>query len=105
MGIKTLLLHGLILGGLFICISCGISNNETPEEKLDAYCVRECVLEIGDSSLCDTKCDCASQILSEKLSNDEFSKLVIGITGGNSKEAEGIKEFKEAIKRCKSTKF
>lgn len=108
MQMKTLIMHFLILGGLFICTSCGTSNNETPAEKLSAYCIRECVLETGDSSLCDTKCDCASKILSEKLSKDEFSKLVIDITGGDSQdldETESMKEFSDAVKRCKSAKF
>lgn len=98
----------IVLAGLFIYTSCGINNQETPEEKLDAYCVRECVLESGDSSLCDTRCVCASKLLSEKLSNDEFSKLVIDITEGDSKGPEGtesIKEFKDAIKHCQLSKF
>ena len=98
----------LLLGSLFIYTSCGIGGSETPQAKLDAYCVRECVLETGDSSLCDTRCNCASKLLSEKLSNDKFSKLVIDITEGDSKgpeETESIKEFKNAIKHCKLSKF
>ena len=95
-------------GSLFVYTSCGTGSNENPEEKLDVYCVRECVLEVGDSSLCDTRCDCASKMLSEKLSNEQYSKLVNDLTGGDSqdlKRTESIKEFEEAIKHCKLSKF
>lgn len=98
----------LVTGSLFVYTSCGIDSQETQEEKLNAYCVRECVLEVGDSSLCDTRCDCASKILSEKLSNEEYSKLVNDITRGDSqdlKRTESVKEFEEAIKHCKLSKF
>lgn len=98
----------LVAGSLFVYTSCGISSQETQEEKLDAYCVRECVLEVGDSSLCDTRCDCASKLLSEKLSNEEYSNFVNDITGRDSqdlKRTESVKEFGEAIKHCKLSKF
>ncbi len=98
----------LLFGSILAYTSCGVSSNETPEEKLNAYCVRECVLEFGDSSLCDARCDCASKMLLEKLSNEEYSKLVFDITGGDSRDsgrAESIKEFEEAIKHCKLSKF
>ncbi len=99
----------LLLVGSFIYTSCsGDDSNQIPTEKLSAYCIRECVLETGDSSLCDTRCDCASKVLSEKLSKDEFSQLVSTVTGKGLQELtqnENVKEFKVAIKRCKSAKF
>jgi|GEM_PF-1272156 len=99
----------LLLGGSFIYTSCsGSNNNETPKARLNAYCVRECVLETGDSEVCDTRCKCASKSLSEKLSADEISKLVSSLPDRKaqaSSDSESKKEFKDALKRCKSAKF
>jgi len=105
---KILCVHFLILlvlGGLLIYTSCSSTDtNENSAEKLSAYCIRECVLETGDSEICDTRCGCASKYLSEKLSKGEFSKLVIDITKGDSQdleETDSEKQFKNAIKHCK----
>jgi hypothetical protein len=107
MGLNKAVLFSLISS--LLLISCGsTSSNETSSEKLSAYCIRECVLETGDSEICDARCDCTSKTLSEKLSKDEFSKLVIDITGGGSQDLEdtkSIKEFTVAIKRCKSANY
>ena len=99
----------LLLGGLFVYTSCSGSNNsETPEARLNAHCIRECVLKTGASEICDTKCKCVSEILSEELSKDRFLNLVSSLTerdSQDSEDAESVKEFKGALKRCKSAEF
>ena len=96
----------LVLVFTFMLITCrGDRNSQTPGEKLDAYCVRECVLETGGSEVCDTICKCASNKLSAKLSRKEFAKLVSSITesgSGYEGESEYLHEFKNAFGLCKS---
>lgn len=112
--LDELRIEGIYLKALILCvfaaasilISCGSAGkSETPEEKLDAYCVRECVLETGDSEVCDTRCGCASKKLSDKLTPEEFAALVGSITEGGSRDSEqkeNLHKFKNAFGLCKS---
>lgn len=88
-------------------MSCGGAGDpEDPGEKLKAYCIRQCVLETGDSSICDTRCECASKTLSEKLSDEEFQNLASSITGDDEQASQdALIEFGKAFSHCKSVRF
>lgn len=88
-------------------LSCGgAADSENPEEKLKSYCVRQCVLETGDSSICDTRCKCAAVTLSDKLSAEELNSLLSSITGKDTQASDNaMKEFEKAFSHCKSVRF
>lgn len=96
----------LCLGFSMQLLSCGgAGDTEGPEEKLSAYCVRQCVLETGDSSICDTRCECASKALSDQLSAEDFESLVTSITGQDQEVfPDALKEFGKAFSHCKSVR-
>ena len=51
-----------------------------PEERLTAYCIRECVIYTSDPDICDTRCDCAVDKLSAEMSRRDFLSMVNKIT-------------------------
>ena len=93
--------------GLVLCVfafSCGQQGDSSdPKEKLTAYCIRECVLETADSEICDTKCKCAAQNLSEEYSKEDFMNLVQDITQDKTDNVDSIDKLKHSLKSCKDT--
>lgn len=98
----------MVMASAAALLGCGSDwNKQSPGEKLDTHCVRECVLETGAAEICDTVCKCVSTKLSDKLSGDEFQKLVSSVTQSGSKDSEAdeyLKEYKNAFSLCKSGK-
>lgn len=98
------LLRILSLAGVFLLlpfVSCGKDN---PEERLSAYCVRECVIETADPEICDTRCKCAVEKLSSGLTSQEFSHLAARIASKDGADAEDLSRFNDAYQSCKPIK-
>jgi hypothetical protein len=77
-------------------------DRENTVESLNAYCVRECVIDTSDSQICDTRCKCAVEKLAGGMSGEEFLSLVDGITKNDAASNEYIEKFKNAFDGCKS---
>lgn len=107
LGHYSLALVIMVMASAAALTACGDLSSQPPGEKLDTHCVRECVLETGAAEICDTVCKCASTKLSDKLSSDEFQKLVSSVTGSGSEDSEAdeyLKEYKNAFSLCNSGK-
>ena len=94
---------GLLIFPLLISFGCS-SASDKPEDHLNAYCVRECVIETADSEICDTRCNCTVEKLSSGLTNQEFSDLAARITSNDAADAEDLSRFKDAFLSCKPIK-
>ena len=84
---------------LLILVCCTKDSGGGPGEKLRSYCIRECVLETSDAEICDTRCDCAV----EKLSNDEgakFGDIANQIVENGPQAGEYIQKFGAAYSQC-----
>jgi len=88
---------------LFISSGC-TGGSQSPEDHLNAFCVRECVRATADPEICDTRCSCAVEKLSSEMSGEEFSNLAERITGEDTADAEDLSRFDEAFQKCKSIK-
>jgi len=93
----------LIIFPLFVSSGC-TGDSESPEDHLNAFCVRECVRATADPEVCDTRCNCAVEKLSSEMSGKEFSNLAERITGEDTADAEDLSRFDEAFQTCKSIK-
>lgn len=93
----------LIILPLLISSGC-TGGSESPEEHLNALCVRECARATADPEICDTRCNCAVEKLSSGMSGKEFSSFVERITGEDTADAEDVSRFDEAFQTCKSIK-
>jgi hypothetical protein len=93
----------LMIFPLFILSGC-TSGSKSPEDHLNAFCVRQCVRATADPEVCDTRCNCAVKKLSSEMSGKEFSSLVERITGEDTADAEDLSRFNEAFQTCKSIK-
>lgn len=86
-------------------LSCGGNEDKgDPFQNLTGLCVRQCVLDTGDPSICDTECACASEKMSKELSKDQVDTL-IGLLSNNDEGLQtseaGIK-YKKAFSDCDS---
>ncbi len=81
---------------LLILLSFGYSkSSDDPKEHLNAYCVRECVIEAADSEICDTRCKCAVDKISSQLTSRKLSDFADRITSNDHVDAEDLSRFKD----------
>ncbi|MEQ9618507.1 MAG: hypothetical protein RIG61_04975 [Deltaproteobacteria bacterium] len=86
---------------LLLFASCNSAVNEdSPEEQLNSYCVRECVIETSDAEICDTRCRCAVEKLSSRVSERELKEIVKGITIQDDAGKEGLAKMRGAFQLC-----
>lgn len=93
----------------FQLLSCGgAGDDEDPSEKIKAFCIRECVLEHGDSTLCDGWCGCTADKLTKELSEGDIKEL-LGLHSDKGSKGDQISEtaikYKNAFYYCKSARF
>lgn len=88
---------------LLLIVACNSPGDSGgPAEHLNAFCIRECVVETGDSEICDTRCKCAVEKLASALSVKELSELADGITRDRESGNEDIDKLRSAMESCVS---
>lgn len=97
--VSVIAVSGLIL--LLLMVSCNSSGQSGGSaERLNAYCIRECVIETGDSEICDTRCKCAVEKLVSAMSVKEFSELTDGITLERESSNNDVSKLGNALETC-----
>lgn len=86
---------------LFLFASCNSAvTSGNPEERLNAYCVRQCVIETSDAEICDSRCKCAVEKLSSEVSEQELKEIADVISTENDAWKEGLQKLREALQSC-----
>lgn len=98
--------HALTLFFLvFLFPSCNSAvTGDDSEERLNGYCVRECVMETSDSEICDTRCKCAVEKLSSGVSEKELKEIVNEIRIKNDAGKKDLAKLREAFQLCEPKK-
>lgn len=94
--------HALTLFFLiFLFASCNSADNGgSPEERLNGYCVRQCVMETSDAEICDTRCKCAVEKLASGVSGQELKEIAGGISEENNGWKGDLQMLREAFQSC-----
>lgn len=91
----------LIFSVFSLHFSC--SSQNTPQKDLADYCIRQCVLETGDSEICDTQCKCAAEKVSQQHSDKDLVTIVDALNQEDNNNSDIKDMLKRTLESCKKS--
>ena len=84
-----------------LLIGCS-PESRNPAEEFVGSCIRDCVQETGDGSVCDSVCNCIVRDLGNSEPPEQVAKRLRAAIDGSSDSA-GSARLREARERCRQS--